>query len=408
MISQICKRVDIKQSIWLVFVMPFAFGTGLPILVGIAFMGAILDWRRARNIFHRFVDFDVKEYIFLSLLCIFLICYVSLNAAEYIPSDTVLSRNKLSDFYFIKVVGASIYMGLVPIAIGNTSISLCLIGALALGAFARGFVSVLLSIHLEYPLPLYSSVFDIVTWSPGNSPAIANMLALSAVFCAACLGNCRSLMLGKLFIKILIIFIIFAVLCGSLLASRTFFFVVLVVSPILFIYNALADRGKKINWPYFFVVVFAVVAVAYVLKNSVFYGRPIGLELLNDGRFVLYKIFAMQIIRNPLAYAVVPESFGYPQFHNFFADVQRVSGTFSLISAVILVGYICSSLIKLLLKGFYLGRFFISIAIPCLLIMNASVEPEGGGQNYLMFIALGAFAAVALTDSRRKRYEPSL
>jgi len=87
-------------------------------------------------------------------------------------------------------------------------------------------------------------------------------------------------------------------------------------------------------------------------------------------------------------------------FHNFFADIHRLSGFWALLAAVILVSYIFIRLLFVIRVDRRLGLFLMAIAIPCFLIMNTSVVPEGERQPFLLLLAIGAISEVILGRHR--------
>lgn len=387
--------ISVVRPFWIVCAIPFALGTGLPVILVVALLGASFDWKNSRIIFRNLRMLGGHELLFALFLIVFLTMYFALNSADLIPKDTVLSRNRLSEYYFLKVIGASLFVGLSPLMIGNTRGCLYFIGALALGAFSRALLSVLLSIYLGYHIPLYSSVFDLSTLNPGNSPGVANMLILASSTMLALIGNSRSFNLSNRSIFCLILLWSVSIISGLLLGSRTFNLLALLVSPLLCFFNIFLEKPIKIHVKSLLLIVAGLVFLFYLLNTSFLFVRPINFNLFSDGRFFLYKSFFNQIISYPLLNAQVPTSFGYVQFHNFFADVQRVSGTWALLTSVILVVYIFVVLANLIRRRSPLGRYLFSIAFLCLMVICTSVEPEGGGQNFLMLVAVGACAVVA-------------
>jgi apolipoprotein N-acyltransferase len=88
-------------------------------------------------------------------------------------------------------------------------------------------------------------------------------------------------------------------------------------------------------------------------------------------------------------------------FHNFFADIHRLSGFWGLLSAVILVSYIFVRLLYLIKLDRRIGLFLMAVTIPCFFIMNTSVVPEGERQPFLLLLAIGAITEVILGKSRQ-------
>ena len=89
-------------------------------------------------------------------------------------------------------------------------------------------------------------------------------------------------------------------------------------------------------------------------------------------------------------------------FHNFFADVHRLSGFLALLMAIILMAYIFYRIICVIRIDLRVGLFLMAIAIPCFLIMNTSVVPEGERQPFLLMLAIGAISEVLISRAKAK------
>jgi hypothetical protein len=89
-------------------------------------------------------------------------------------------------------------------------------------------------------------------------------------------------------------------------------------------------------------------------------------------------------------------------FHNFFADVHRLSGFWALLTAIILMTYIFYRIICVIRIEQRVGLFLMAIAIPCFLIMNTSVVPEGERQPFLLMLAIGAISEVLISRAKAK------
>lgn len=85
-----------------------------------------------------------------------------------------------------------------------------------------------------------------------------------------------------------------------------------------------------------------------------------------------------------------PEWSHLPWFHNFFADVHRISGFWALLAAIILVSYIFIRLIALFRVNKKFGGFLLAVAIPTFLIMMTSVVPEGEKQPFILMLLIGS------------------
>jgi hypothetical protein len=126
--------------------------------------------------------------------------------------------------------------------------------------------------------------------------------------------------------------------------------------------------------------------------------RPIKTEMLNDARFQMFQFWIEHFVANPFQRVEVgPAPWDHLQwFHNFFADIHRLSGFWALLTAVILVAYIFYRLLCLTLQERRLSFFLMAIAIPNFLIINTSVVPEGERQPFLLLLAIGVICEVIL------------
>ena len=88
-------------------------------------------------------------------------------------------------------------------------------------------------------------------------------------------------------------------------------------------------------------------------------------------------------------------------FHNFFSDVHRFSGFWSLATALLLFGFIFYRLILLIRTNQTMGLFFTAIAIPIFLIMNTSVVPEGERQPFFLLIFIGVICEKLLAFHKK-------
>lgn len=371
--------------------MAFALGTGLPALVFFAFIGCLLDWRSTFSNIGNLSGRSVYLRVYLILVSIFITLYITQSRVDLFPAGF-----SLSEFYFMKVLGASVLVVFLPLMLKSREESLLFLGGVALGAFMRGAVTVLFTICYLSP-PYHGKIFDPRTWAEGNSPAFANMLILAIVFFTGLLANQRSLGLSEKYKLLSYYIVIAAAFLGAFLQARLFFIVVFIVCPILYIFYCFFSIGRKK------IVVSSMLGMAFLVGfMAVYYsglmqrGSEIG-GLFSDLRFTLYKSFWQQVVVDPWRHAQLDLSIvqanGIVQFHNFFADVQRVSGTWAFLSSISLIVYIFYLILKLIKLGSVVGRFFLFVTIPCFLVLCTSVEPEGGGQVYLMMLAMGAIAA---------------
>jgi hypothetical protein len=137
--------------------------------------------------------------------------------------------------------------------------------------------------------------------------------------------------------------------------------------------------------------------------------RVVNHDLLNDSRFIMLRFWLDNLTTDPFKRPEVgPTPWDYLQwFHNFFADVHRLSGFWALMAAVFLVIYIFFRIAWLVKKDKRLGLFLMSMAMCCFLIMNTSVVPEGERQPFLLLLAIGAISEVALARLAKEKRCPA-
>lgn len=386
-------------SRWLLLAVPFSLGTGLPYLLGLAFVGSLTDWRRvAANLMER-PKLGRSTWIYLFLVSVFLGLYTLQSRLDLFPLGFSLSQH-----YFIKVGGASLLVVLLPILFKDSRDCLYFMGAIALGAFARGSATVLLTSYY-LSLPSFGDVFDLRTWSVGNRSPFSNMLILAAVFFAGVLANQKAFNLNFHARIMAWLFLVVTVIFGVWLQARLFLIIVFAVCPGVFLVGSLVDAKRSKELGLLLALGMLFIAGFYMINYFELGQRgPALSSALTDIRFDLYKSFWHQVSANPWVHAqldpLLVERYGIPQFHNFFADVQRVSGTWAFLAAVILVAYICYLVTILVKSGDAVGRFLGFLLVPCLIVLNTSVEPEGGGQNYLMVLVIGVAAAVRFDHTK--------
>ncbi|MGV0999610.1 MAG: hypothetical protein ACOYBQ_09810 [Fluviibacter sp.] len=382
---------NLMSPIWLAVAIPFALGAGLPALLVLALLGCLLTWGSTVSKNCNLSERGMISWIYLTLVGLFITLYVTQRRVDLFPVGFSLPAS-----YFVKVLGASALVVLLPLFLKNQEDSLFFLGGIALGAFVRAGATVLLTMYY-LPPPYHGKIFDLKTWAEGNSPAFANMLILAVAFFGALLANARSLGLNKKY-KLLSCFVVFAgATLGSFLQARLFFIVVFFVCPILFLVNySLVKTKKNYIIPGLLIFVFLFGFVAIYWSGLMQRGSEID-GLFSDLRFSLYKSFWQQIVTNPWQHAQLNLSVvqinGIVQFHNFFADVQRVSGTWAFLASIFLMLYTICLILVLARKGSVYGKIFLYVMIPCLLVLLTSVEPEGGGQVYLTMLAMGSIAA---------------
>ena len=119
-----------------------------------------------------------------------------------------------------------------------------------------------------------------------------------------------------------------------------------------------------------------------------FLHRPLDQTLFNDARFQMFQYWFERVTVNPFQRVEVgPAPWDSLQwFHNFFADIHRLSGFWALLAAVILASYIFIRLLFVIRVDRRVGLFLMAIAIPCFLIMNDSAVLEAEKQPFLLLL----------------------
>lgn len=125
-------------------------------------------------------------------------------------------------------------------------------------------------------------------------------------------------------------------------------------------------------------------------------------DITQDGRFQMFKFWLEKLIENPFYRTEVGPAAQSDLlwFHNFFADIHRLSGFWALLAAAALVVYIFSRVFCIIKVDRRFGLYLMAIAIPCFLIMNTSVVPEAERQPFLLLLAIGIIADITLTQIR--------
>lgn len=339
--------------------------------------------------------------IFSSLLGLFFFCYAEFYL-PYHPEILVMSWS-----YFQVLFGLCIFTVLWIIMLEKNADLVGFIWMFCLGSLLFSIATVIFAILLQKP-PFYGSVIDIRYLPFGtikfvNSPGIANLLCLfPTAFLAGFLLKPDQRprwfwMLGGFGF-------VLSLISALTLGQRSYFVVVLFITPIIVALFLLLLR----SWRAF--VVICTLLIGYRLLRWLdlamgmnFLYRPLDQSLFNDARFQMFHYWLEHLVVDPFKRVEVgPIPWNHLQwFHNFFADIHRLSGFWALLTAVILVAYIIIRLISVIRIDRRLGLFLMAIAIPCFLIMNTSVVPEGERQPFLLLLAIGAISEVILGRHRR-------
>lgn len=380
---------------------PFALGTGLVYLVPVAIFSFVFLDKQSSNEPRR-DQINSNSKLYLTLVAIFLILYLAESRVDLLPSGFHLSK-----YYFIKVALVGFYFALVPIILPTLRMGFVLLGSLAVGAYFRGIITVLLSFFYLEP-PFHAKIFDVATWNIGNSPSFANMLIISVSFFVSLLANKKIFKLDLNKSLLIVCLIVLGVSFGIFLQARLFSIIVFFVVPTLCFLNVLFCRASPKGLLCALSASLFIVFIGLVVNNTTFFnqeGRVVDPTIATDLRFTLYASFFNQIIAQPFSYAAVPEAIvetiGIVQFHNFFADIDRISGPWPFFLSIALAFYTLFFIYKLYKIRSPYFAFVVFNLVTCMLVLNTSVEPEGGGQTFMMVICLGSIA-VRLIDQHDK------
>ncbi|MDH6504723.1 hypothetical protein [Polynucleobacter sphagniphilus] len=340
--------------------------------------------------------------VLLGGLGLFLVCYRGL----YIPYHP--EALKMPWGFFPILFALSIFTVLWIAFFTKPSEHIRFIWCFCLGALVLGLATVSATLALQAP-PYYGNVIDIRYLPFGmvkfiNTPGMANLLSLfPATFLAGFLlkPNQRP----KWFWPLGVVGFTLSLGAGVALGQRSFFIVALVIEPIVVALFLLLLK----SWRSFIVICsllmsYPILRWADQAAGTGFLYRPLDQHFFNDGRFQMLRYWLEHFIANPFQRTEVgPAQWaGLQWFHNFFADVHRLSGFWALLAVVILIAYIFYRIFCVVRIDKRFGLFLMAIAIPCFLIMNTSVVPEGERQPFLLLLAIGAISEVAILRERNR------
>ena len=279
----------------------------------------------------------------------------------------------------------------------------CCLGTLLLGLGTAGAALIL------QPPPYYGNVIDIRYLPFGlikyiNTPGISNLLCFFPIlFLAGILLNPDQR--PKWFWVMGVFGYVLSLGAAVALGQRSYFVLTLIIQPMIVAFFFLflqtwrpfmAICALLINYP---LLRFTDEAVG----TGVIY-RPLDQNLFTDGRFQMFRFWFEHLISNPFKRVNVgPAPWdSYAWFHNFFADIHRLSGFWALLAAAILMAFIFYRIICVIKLDRRFGLFLMAMAFPCFLIMNTSVVPEGERQPFLLLLAIGAIAEVTISREKRR------
>jgi len=337
---------------------------------------------------------------FLVLVVLFLISYWGF----YIPYRPEIT--KMPWAYFEVLFVLSIISLLYVVISAKAKEQIEFIWYFSLGSLLLVISTVCVTLVLQRP-PYYGNTIDIRYLPFGmkvfiNTPGMANLLCFFPItFLAGILLKpdqrpWRFWLIGIFG---------FALSLGAAIAlgQRSYFLVCLIVAPLTVgLFLLLMGSWRSGLALLLLLASYPVLLKADQLLGTTFLYRPLNQNLFSDARFQMFEFWINHLVTNPFQRVYVgPAPFNtHSWFHNFFADIHRLSGFWALLTAVILVAYIFYTILRVVRRDKRMGLFLMAIAISCFLIMNTSVVPEGERQPFLLLLVIGAIAQ--LTISREK------
>lgn len=267
-------------------------------------------------------------------------------------------------------------------------------------AFLLPIACTIYSIYLDSETRL-GSIRNVLTGQFINSSGLMSLVVFLPVFYAAVFFTKIIKTNQKNLIILLVIYSIASVI-GYFYSSRSIFIILYIIVLLMAIFLFLLHAKRKFSIIKISFFVLACILVSFVLQKL---ERPVNFEIFCDARFTIYlSSFIEQLLRDPVQYAYVDpvrvaEGSLYIWFHNFFADAHRLSGFWSFLSAVLLVGYIGIRVVQAAIKDPE-GRMLFMVFIPVFLIINTTVVPEGEFQPILLILLLGGCAESILREKR--------
>lgn len=350
-----------------------------------------LFWKNIRHTWSQ-----SRFLLFLILLASFACCYLGF----YIPYHPNILQMPWG--YFSVLYTLSILVIVWISCFTKSSDLIRFIWYFCLGALLFCLLTVGVTALFAKP-PFYSQVIDVRYVLAElkkyiNTPGIANLLCLfPVVFLSGTIlePNQRP----KWFWYLGGLGVFFSLISALAIGQRSYFVVSFLIAPLI-VSCFLMLLGKWLPSLALIALVTtypALQKIDQLLGTGLLY-RPIKTDILDDARFQMFKFWIDHLILNPFKKVEVgPPPFDYLQwFHNFFADIHRLSGFWALLAAAVLVAYIFYRILCVIALERRLGFFLMAVAIPNFLIMNTSVVPEGERQPFLLLLAIGAICEVIL------------
>lgn len=296
--------------------------------------------------------------------------------------------------YFKMVFVWSLLAFLLPLSSRSARSLIALVWFMALGAFVYAFVTVIVTLCL-LPPPYYGRVIDLRSLirgvvAIGNTPGISNLLCFVPIgFSAGLLLDQGSRPRGMVWLGLIVSLL--AIFGAIQLQQRTFFLLVLVLQPVVIGVLLVALKRYRMGLAIFLVcLIYPALIWLEGGFGIVILPRKLDANLLTDARVEMFRFWLLHVWVDPWSRVEVgpaPWDSLY-WFHNFFADVHRLSGLKAMLAAVAFMSVFFIRVIYLLTQRATWGVFLLAVALPIFVIINTSVVPEGEVQPFLMMVLL--------------------
>lgn len=326
------------------------------------------------------------------LAAMLLVSFLWLYWWDYIPYQP--EKYQFEQNYFKMIILWSLFAFFLPLACQSDRMLIYIVWYMATGAFVYAFSSVLATVCL-LPWPYYGQIIDLRSLargvvSIGNTPGIANLLCFLPIVFGACLlleKEDRPKGLDKYGLALSL-----AATCGGfLLQQRTYFLIVLILQPIIIGFFLIMLKRYRLGLTFFSII---LIYPLFIWLESVFgvtiVPRKIEHSLLTDARVVMIGHWVKHVWADPWVRIDVgpPPYDSLYWFHNFFADIHRLSGLKAMVAAILFSAIFFIRAFYLLWQRPTWGAFMLATVLPIFLIMNTSVVPEGECQPFVLMILL--------------------
>lgn len=366
------------------FALAFALGLGMfKLTLPLALLNIWLFRARCKDVLRHL---SLGNGVLIAHLGVFLLVY----RIEYIPYQPQLFSIEAYYFKILLVVCACAVV--LPAFMSDKTDALKLVWYFCFGAFVFAAATVIVTVILKLP-PYYGQIVDLRFLARGviafgNTPGIANLLTFMPIaFLASLL--LPAIQNSRWFLGVSLVATVLSVACALVLQQRSFFVIGLMIEPILAGVLMLSIGRVRAG-----LVVFSIMLVYPLLLwidshlGTGFLYRRIDTGIFLDARIQMFSHWLHLILADPFTRQLVgPAPWDIlPHFHNFFADIHRVSGLWALCATVTLTLYIFVRLIWLTIQDRLAGAYLLAIAIPAFLIMVSSVVPEGEKQPFIALL----------------------